>query len=180
MKRIVSLLLLLLCAGCISQVQAQIREGDVLISHSDYEKLKAELAFTKKELAAAKRQISKFDSLHAAFGELMDYHEASIRRSIERHQLQEQKIKKLEQSNSDLKKQLDFQKARTNEFKFAYANSGRFKDKAQVSALWAGLMSVCFLLALNENHPEASYWMAGGSAALTVGLSINLARRAER
>lgn len=178
MKKIVLGLLLLLFAGYTSI--AQIQQGDLLISHSDYQKMKAEIASAKKELALLKPLVSKVDSLKAANAELMEHNERIVLAGIERHQLQTQRIASLEKLNSDLKKQLQHQKSKTNEYRYAYQNSGRFQDKAQVTTVWAGLMSLAFLMSLHDNNPSAAYWMAGGSAAVTIGLTLNLNRRAER
>lgn len=171
MKKIAFLLLSLLCVAFTSL--AQVQQGDLLISRSDYEKLKAEIKLANHQLSYYK---FKADSLQAIYYELLDYHERYIHNNIERHQIQESSIKKLEQVNRDLKIQLQQQKVRTNEFKYAYQYSGRFREKAQVAVAWAGLMSITALMAMNEHNPRPAYFISGGSALVTVCLAINLNR----
>ena len=171
MKKIVFLLLSLLCVGFTSL--AQVQQGDLLISRTDYEKIKAEITLGNQQLNLYK---TKADSLQAIYYELLDYHERFIHSSIERHQIQELRIKKLEQVNQELKIQLQLQKVRTNEYKHAYQQSGRYLEKAQVAVVWASLMSLTVLMAMHGENPIPAYVIGGGSAILTLGLSLNLCK----
>ena len=161
MKKIVLLLLFGLYAG---QISAQIKEGDLLIGRQEYLKL-------KKENAEWRHKSLLLDSLEVAYRDLLVENELLLYQFAEKLDKSEKKIAALQQDNRNLNLAMQDQKARTNEYRYAYIRSGRFKERATYATLWAALMSVGFVMAAGENY-EAAYILGAGSAAVTLFLTI--------
>ena len=163
MKTTVLLPLFLLFAG-LNSAFAQIKEGDLLISRTEHSKL-------KNELASCRHKASLLDSLERAFHLLISENELLLYSFAQKLDKSEQKVIALQADNRKMHLSLQDQKAKTNEYRFAYIRSGRFKERAQISTVWAAIMSVGFILSAGENY-TAAYVLGGGSAAITLFLAI--------
>jgi hypothetical protein len=163
MKTIVLLLLFLHCVGLNSSF-AQIKEGDLLISRPEYQRM-------RNEMAKCRYRASQLDSLEQSYNSLLVENELLLYQFAEKLDKSEKKVASLQQDYRNLNLAMQDQKARTNEYRYAYIRSGRFKERATISLLWASLMSVGFVMAAGDNHAGA-YVVAGGSAALTIFLAV--------
>jgi TolA-binding protein len=159
MRKTVLLLLFLLCAGLNSF--AQIKEGDLLISRHEYLKLKNELRYKSLLL----------DSMDMACKALFAENELLLGQLAERLDKSQLQVASLQQDKQKMQLAFQAQKGKTNEFRYAYLQSGRFRERAQISTVWAALMSVGFIMAAGEKY-TAAYILGGGSAALTLFLAI--------
>jgi septal ring factor EnvC (AmiA/AmiB activator) len=163
MKTIALLLLFLLCVGLNSSF-AQIKQGDLLIGRQEFQRM-------KKELANCRYKAIQLDSLEQSYNALLAENELLLYQYAAKLDKSEKKIASLQADYRKLNLAMQDQKARTNEYRYAYQHSGRFKERATISLLWASLMSVGFVMAAGENYTGA-YIVAGSSAAVTIFLAI--------